>query len=211
MKTNAWAFTRKVIAINHNRDVRKFFKLNIRGESPGATRGRKAMIDAMLINPKDSALQICNKQIHFRMVLAVDENTPVEAESWLTKHGTNIKQLVIVYKVVGNRHRGGYSVTIPHFNGSRAIKPPTYTKGSTPVVFNLKDRSKIVVNAESEKEGKRVINYLLRFVDPKFIANKEAFVLPSKTRVKKQKMQPTRADYFEKGKETKNPTWRIYL
>jgi hypothetical protein len=209
--TKAWAFTAKVIRINHNRDVKKYFNPKTNNLSLSASRGRQALRDSMLIYPKDSALDILNKQIHFRLVLANDDSALVEAESWLTKHGTDIEQLVIIYRPKNKMSGGKYSITIPHFNGSKNIKPPAYTKGNTPVVFNLKDRTKLVVNAESEKEGKRVINVLLKFVDPKFIVNKDAWVLPSKTKIKRQEMRPHRGDYFKKGHETKNPNWRIYF
>ncbi|WP_414529118.1 hypothetical protein [Nodularia chucula] len=212
LNTKAWQFTRKVITINHNRDVRKFF--NPKGGNSitlGATRGREALRNSMLIYPKDSQLDVLNKQVHFRFVLAKDEPILAEPESWLIQHGRNIPQLKIIYRSANRRSKSGnYTITVPHFNGRKNINPPPYEKGNVPVVFNLSDRSKIVVNASSEKEGRSVINYLLNFVNPKFINNKNAFVLPAKTDVRKQRMNPIRGDFFNKGQEAPM-TWRVYF
>ncbi|MDB9374306.1 hypothetical protein [Nodularia sphaerocarpa] len=212
INTKAWQFTRKVITINHNRDVRFFF--NPKGGTSttlGATRGREALRNAMLIYPKDSQLDVMNKQIHFRMVLAKDEPVLAEPESWLIQHGRNIPQLKIIYRSASRSSKSGnYTITIPHFNGTKGINPPPYEKGNTPVVFNLSDRSKIVVNASSEREGRTVINYLLKFVNSRYINNKNAFVLPARTNIKKQRMNPVRGDFFNKGQEAPM-TWRVYF
>jgi hypothetical protein len=218
MATNykSWRFTLKVIRISHNREVKKYFKsLPSNPDSdayPGPTNGREAIRDSLLIYPNDSALIVANKQLYFsRLTSAATGST--YPESWLTNSriGADIPQLVIVYRVRGNNKSGNYTITIPHYEGSKSINPPTYTKGNQPVTFNLKDRTKIVVNAASEREAKRVINTLLKYCDNRFIVDKDNFVIGSPTKIKRQEMKPIRADFFKTGQKDLQPTWRIYF
>lgn len=204
------AFTLKVIRINHNREVNKFFRKNPpNSKSQGATKGREALKNALLIYPNDSGIDVLNKQVHFNMLNKNEESILSVPESWMIHHGKDISQLKIIYRAAKSRS-GNYDICIPHYNGSKGIKPPTYTKGNTPVVFNLKDRSKIVVNTESETEGKNLIKYFLKFVDKKFLPSNDAFVLPAPNKVKRHIMKPIRADYYPKGQESL-AAWRIYF
>jgi hypothetical protein len=218
MATNykSWQFTLKVIRISHNREVKKYFKsLPSNPDSDtyrGATNGREAIRDSLLIYPKDSALMVANKQLYFSRLTSAATGS-IYPESWLTNSriGGDIPQLLIVYRVKGNNKSGNYSITLPHYEGSKSIKPPTYTKGNQPVTFNLKDRTKIIVNGSSEREAKRVITSLLQYCDSKFIIDRDNFVIGSPTRVKRQEMKPVRADFFKTGQKDIIPTWRIYF
>jgi hypothetical protein len=206
---SSWKFTQKVIRIYHNRAVVRHFKSE-KDNQP--TNGKDAIKASVLIRAKDSALVVMNKQLLFQNIIKTESanSTP---ESWITKSiGADIPQLQIIYRAKGRSNSGSFSLCIPHFNGNKGISPPRYTKGNQPVVFNLKDRSKLVVNAVSESEGKSLINYFLRFVDPKFIpSNRENFILPAKTKIRKDTMNPIRGDFYPLGQGNNIPAWRIYF
>jgi hypothetical protein len=204
----SWKFTQKVLRIYHNRAVVKHFKDTT--DSKPAT-GKQAIKSSVLIRSTDSALQCMNKQIMFTRMQQDDVfSIP---ESWITKSiGSDIPQLKIIYRTVEKSRSGNYDLTVPHYNGSKIINPPKYTKGNQPVVYNLKDRSKIVVNAISEQEGRRVIEYLLKFVEKKYIDDKkDNFVTPGKTKIKKQAMKPIMADFYPDGQNDHIRKWRIYF
>lgn len=214
----SWKFTRKVIRISHNREVRKYFKsLLTDPESKiykGANTGREAIRDSLFIYEQDSALIVANKQLFFSRLLNTNSQFSLaHPESWLTNSyiGGDVPQLVIVYRVKNNNKSGNYSITLPHYLGSKNITPPSYTKGNQPVVFNFKDRTKIVVNGSNEQEAKRVIKTLLKYCDKRFIQDKDNFVIPSQTKIKLQEMRAIRADFFKTGQKDLQPTWRIYF
>lgn len=210
-----WKFTRKVIRITHNREVKKYFK-NLKTDADsktyrGASSGREAIRDCLLIYENDSAMIVANKQMFFTRLTAAENSVLSYPESWIIHSGTDIPQLKIIYRTNSKERKGYYDLNIPHYKGSKSIKPPKYTKGNQPVIFNLKDRTKIVINAVSENEGKSVIRYFLRFVDDKFIKDKDNFVLGSPSKVKRDEMTPIRADYYPHGQNVANPQWRIYF
>ncbi len=213
-----WKFTSKVIRITHNREVKKYFKpLKTDSENTayrGANTGKEAIRDCLLIYERDSALVVANKQLLFaRLTSSMTSFGISQPESWLTNShiGGDIPQLVITYRVRGNNKSGNYTITLPHYSGSKSINPPTYTKGNQPIVFNFKDRTKIVVNANSEEEGKRVIKVLLKNCESRFIQDKDNFLILSKTKIKRQEMKPIKADFFKTGQKDLQPTWRIYF
>lgn len=205
----SWKFTQKVIRIYHNRAVVKHFKseLDVR---PGT--GRDAIKASVLIRPNDSALVVLNKQILFTRI-SEENNVVSQPESWIIKSiGNNIPQLKIIYRVKGKTKAGNYDICIPHYNGSKSIKPPEYTKGNQPVTFNLKDRTKIVVNASSVEHGKSIIKYFLKFVNSKYIPeNRDNFVIGTESKVKRERMNPIRGDYYPDGQVTPYPKWQIYF
>lgn len=213
MVTNykSWKFTAKLIRIVHNRDVKRHYK-NVQANNPNQKNNNNALEQGLLIYPNDSALVILNKQIMFRTVIQ-ESSVISQPESWLTnsRRGNDIPQLIIIYRIKRNNKSGSYQVTIPHYNGSKSIKPPEYTKGNEPIVFKMKDNSGIVINCSDAEKGKNIIKYFLGFCNKKYVDNMDNYIYPSKTRVRKDLMVPIRADYFEDGQKNLNPTWRIYF
>lgn len=204
----SWKFTLKVLRIYHNRAVVKHFR-DTTDSNP--TNGKQAIKSSLLIRSNDSALQCMNKQMLF-MRIQQDYIVSIP-ESWIIKSiGGNIRQLKIIYRTVEKSGSGNYDLVVPHYKGSKSINPPKYTKGEQPVVYNLKDRTKIVVNAINEQEGRKLIEYLLRFVDDRYINDKkDNFVIPGKTRIKKQLMKPIMADFYPEGQDNHIREWRIYF
>jgi hypothetical protein len=213
----SWKFTLKVLRIYHNRAVVKHFNKDTTDSKP--TNGRQAIKSSLLIRRNDSALQCMNKQMLFMRIqqdyiVSIPEDYIVSIpESWIVKSiGSNIRQLKIIYRTVEKSGSGNYDLVVPHYNGSKSINPPRYIKGQQPVVYNLRDRTKIVVNAINEKEGRKLIEYLLRFVDNRYINDKkDNFVIPGITRIKKQLMKPIMADFYPEGQNNHIREWRIYF
>ncbi|NQZ65442.1 hypothetical protein [Crocosphaera sp.] len=159
-----WQFTKKVIRIGHNRDVKKYFS-DIKSDDSRAN-GRQALKTSLLIRPDDSGIEILNKQFYFRFGLSQANTnidaTPVVPEWWAERKGANRPQLSLIFKIKSNgkQAKTRYLLTIPHFRyRSRISKPPItqYKKGSIRGALTLKDNSKVVVYASSEEEAKRVI------------------------------------------------------
>lgn len=146
------------------------------------------------------------KQIHTDLA-KIREREPIATtpEKWKTEMADNRAQTIILYRVEGETVGARYQISIPW---TKAEKPnaPKYTKGNISVVYQLKDGSRLVINAENEQEGKRVLNSLKGYIKPSpaTLANDaQVQVFKRSGRpVKVQKMIPVRADYYANGSES---------
>lgn len=206
---SSWKFTQKVIRIYHNRAVVKHFKSD-RDNQP--TNGTDAIKASVLIRKTDSALEVMNKQLLFQGIIKKEDIFSIPESFVIKSFGADIPQLKIIYRLKEKSRTGNYDLCVPHYNGTKAINPPRYTRGEQPVIFNLRDRSKIVVNVSTESEGVSLIKYLLRFVEKKYIPlNPDNFILGAKSKIKRKLVVPIRADFYSTGEFKKIPDWRIYF
>jgi hypothetical protein len=209
---NSWEFTQRMIRIGHNRRVKEYFR-DIKSDTNTGT-GREALKTAILIRDEDSAIESLNKMLYFSNYLNID-NIASYPEGWLIKKGQNIPQLAVIYRDL-NKHSlsGNYTTYIPHYEGNKSPKIPSYSKGDYWARWILKDNSQLLVNAKTEAEALRVINKLESYVDNKF-RTKETTGLKlgkySKNTVKQIQVVPHRADYYPEGKENAIPKWRHYF
>lgn len=206
---NFWEFTQKVIRIGHNCAVKKHFKDILSDESRG--RGREAIKTALLIRNEDSGLEVLNKQVYFQKL--IDGGIPIATmpERWEGRVGANIPQLAIVWRPSGKKT--SYQICIPHYNGDRNPKIPSYHKGSYRGTLTLTDNSKLVVNAKSEREAFRVIQVLHRYIQPKFLVGREPEIIKVKgPGFKEARVVPIVADFYPHGQiKEGNPLWRKYF
>ncbi|MEY2859280.1 MAG: hypothetical protein RLZZ74_3593, partial [Cyanobacteriota bacterium] len=205
---SSWKFTSKVIRQIHNTDVVKHFK-DVKKDDD-LSRGRSALKAGLVIRAKDSALDILNKQIVFR--LGVEKNNSSDSilsfpEGWVLKPGDDIPQLAIVYKI--KELKSGYNtIHIPHYNGQRNPKFPPLKKGIKGVILELKDNSKIIIYANNHDYGRDYISrYLLPLVEQKYRTSDFKNVV--RNNVRAGTALAVRADYYSKGKSGGNiPDWR---
>lgn len=211
-EASSWEFTQRMIRIGHNRRVKRYFR-DIESDS-SVTTGRGAIKTSLLIRDADSAIESLNKMLYFSNYLERDfiATTP---DGWQVKKGQNIPQLAIVFRNADKDSiSGDYPMHIPHYNGNKKPKIPSYYKGDHWARWILKDNSQIVVNAKTEAEALRVIRRLEKYVDRKFQTPETPWLVTGKTATgtyKKFKAVPIRADYYPQGKENSFPQWREYL
>ncbi len=208
-KFDDWKFTKRVIRITHNREVRKYFR-DVPSDT-ARTNGRQAIKTALIIRDDDSAIEILNKQFFFRFGLAQSNITNQLAipEEWIMKPGFSIPQLVGIYRPDNVKNVGNYTLTIPHYTGDRSPKLPRYTRGNTTVRWTLKDNSRVLVNVVSETEGRNLITQIKQYVNRKMWTD-DIKVTERSKQVIRRKYSPIRADYFKNGRSDVTPTWRYY-
>ncbi|MEO0884686.1 MAG: hypothetical protein AAFY54_01980 [Cyanobacteria bacterium J06648_10] len=110
---------------------------------------------------------------------AIHGNTKCPTESsaalpmfWELKHG-EIPQLVVSWRKVEPGSDSKWSMTIPHpietINRNYPFDFPEYIKGGNLMSVRLTDNSQIRINAFSEEEAQKVVDYVLTLVDPVFL------------------------------------------
>ncbi|MEQ8383326.1 MAG: hypothetical protein RH949_13290 [Coleofasciculus sp. A1-SPW-01] len=205
---NSWNFTKKLIKVGHNRAVRSHFR-DIKSDSRRDT-GRTALKTGLLIDDKDSALEILNKQIYFRLGLQREEAVGTNPWAWSTKPMPDNPQLCVVYRMKNNRKSGNYPLYIPNYNGSKSFNPPEFKKGTRMAYVILNDNSRVSCNAFSELEAEKVVKYFLRFVNSRFRNNDIRHTKVNANYIVAD-MKPVRADFYSKGPINSTPDWRLYF
>jgi hypothetical protein len=142
-------------------------------------------------------------------------------EWWQIRAEAQRPQLVILYaevlstgKLTGSR----WSLTIPHYSRPKGFRPsiPAYEKGNWEGILTLTDNSKIIVNAASASECKRVINRL-KILIPNEYRVKDGKAIRAKvgertgTGLKQTKVTPVRADFYSNGAKSLTPDYSINL
>jgi hypothetical protein len=210
--TNSWEFTQRVIRIGHNRRVKQYFRDVV--SDKGDRTGRAALKTALLIRDEDSAIETLNKLLYFSNYLNND-TVASYPEGWMIKRGQDIPQLAIIFRDTSkNSISGNYTIHIPHYNGDRKPTIPSYQKGDHWARWILKDNSQILVNGNTQTEALRIIGKLEKLVLPKYRTDKvSGLKVGEYTRgtIKKIKVAPVRADYYDKGKTNSAVDWRYYF
>lgn len=208
----AWEFTQKIIRIGHNRRVKKYFR-DVQQDTNRST-GRGVLKSALLIRDEDSGLETISKMLYFSNYLEQDSIASYPM-GWEVKRGQDIPQLAIIFRDTNPKSESGdYTLHIPHYDGTRTPKIPSYKKGNHWARWILKDNSQLRVNASTKAEAIRVIRALEKYVEPKF-ATKETFGLTTGEVTgkgfKEIRVAPIRADYYKKGKVNNVPDWKHYI
>jgi hypothetical protein len=131
----------------------------------------------------------------------------------------NYPQLVVTYREKtksGKQLDSKWTLTIPHYSKPENFKPtlPSYTKGSVEGVLKFTaTNARIVVNAISEAEARRVLNACKNLCDPEIVrAGFEVRIAKRFGRpLTETTVVPTRAAFFSKGRRDLAPDWRIKL
>ena len=138
-------------------------------------------------------------------------------EHWQVRIGADRPQLVVAYAEVvdGKAGRGRWPVTVPHYRHGPSVTPnfPSYTKGNFWARLILRDNSRILINAVSVAEAKRIVNSLKGFVSPGMIDPDQKIVTgerPAASAVGVRRVAPVFAAYFAKGQQ-EPPEWHLRL
>ncbi len=142
-------------------------------------------------------------------------------EWWQIRAEAQRPQLVILYAEVlstGKLTKSRWSLTVPHYDRPKGFKPsiPEYQKGNWEGILVLTDNSKIIVNASSASECKRVINRL-KILIPSSYRVKDGKAIKAKVGerinadLKKARVIPIRADFYSTGARNMTPDWSINL
>jgi hypothetical protein len=207
---SGWNFTQKVIRIGHNRAVNRAYR-DTTGGTTGKNKGRAIVKKALLIDQKDSALEVLNKQIFFRWeIQGQADNVATTPWAWKLKALPSTPQLCVIFRRADTNKSGNYPLYIPHFNGDKKFNPPSFKKGNHRAYVILADNSQIQVHGATENESEKLIRYFLRFVKPAYKSNDIQFT-KVKARYTEATMTPIRADYYAKGSTNAEPNWRIYF
>ena len=202
-----YAFSRlqKLIRRYHN------FQVNREISRKDIKRTKINVYKEVLIERNDTAQLMILKIIFFWISNGMLERFVLNTlpSGWALKPGCFLPQLVIIYRIKGKTRTGNYELVIPHYKGSRFPVLFQYKKGSHRMALVLKDGSKLVVNAVSEAEGRKVIFQYAKYIDSKFITDDIRHT--SNQEVKTDDMVPIRADFYPTGQNNSIPDWRFYF
>jgi hypothetical protein len=140
----------------------------------------------------------------------VKEPVLVLPEYWQSRTGQR-PQLVILYREIlldGKLGKGFYPLHLAHYNKPKGYKPsiPAYEKGNIMGIYTFADNSKLIVNAKTITEAKRVINSLLQFTDKK-MAGELKLGEHGGLRYKEVRVRPVRIDFYKDGQKNSSPDW----
>ena len=116
-------------------------------------------------------------QVILQALAAIWDKVKCESEAYASvpdaapfKVPNVVPQLALQFKESGSSGGSRWHITIPRFNEAYkdALQPFTYQKGNYRCGLELTDNSKIIVNAITEAEGRRVIAHCLQFVRAEF-------------------------------------------
>jgi hypothetical protein len=210
---NSWEFTQKVIRINHNRDVKKWFK-DISSDTNTVT-GRQVLKTCFLIRDEDSAIEVMNKMLAYQAYIKkYGDLTAVASipEDWQLKVEAQRPQLVVVFRPTSKKEKSGYySFVIPHYNGDKTPSIKSFTKGNYWARIILKDNSKIVINANTENNAVEMAKSFLKYVEAKYKTNNIRTGEYLDNPFKVLSLKPWRADYYPNGKKNNYPKWQHYF
>ena len=144
-------------------------------------------------------------------------------EWWKPRRGSDIPQLAIIFAEqfkTGKLGDGRWTLHIPHYSKPRGFKPsvPGYSKGNFQGILKLNstDGTKIVVNAATDSECKRMINKLKILIPVNFRVKNGKAIKPRVTQdpdggLKECQVIPIRGDFYSKGQLNSKPDWSIDL
>lgn len=135
---------------------------------------------------------------------------------WQIRPEAGRPQLVIQFgEDLGNGKVGSpmYAITIPHYKGNKPKTSPVpgYKKGSWEEILTLNDNSKVVVNAYSQSEARKIINACQQIISPEYLTNsylKGGTIRKGKA-LKEISVIPKMAKFFSTGQQNTIPDWIV--
>jgi hypothetical protein len=181
----------------------------------------------VLATPNGS--EILKTQIQFESTaliaeeLCLQKNKSSECECyaavpdwWQIRPEAGRPQLVIQFgEDLGNGKVGSpmYAITIPHYKGNKPKTSPVpgYKKGSWEEILTLNDNSKVIVNAYSQSEARKIINACQQIISPEYLTNsylKGGTIRKGKA-LKEITVIPKMAKFFSTGQQNTIPDWIV--
>ncbi len=200
----------RVIRSFHNRAVAKHFA-DVKSDDDLAT-GRSRIKTALMIRPADSAIDVMNKQLLFQRIGEQGEAIASIPEWWQTRVGSDRPQLAIIFREASKRSKSGnYTTYIPHYDGPRNPSIRGYRKGNFHGIWTLKDNSKVVVNAATEGEAEQFLKSVRSLVASRFRTDDVKISVWKGRPIRESQLEPLRADFYPKGQQSSEPSWRSYF
>jgi hypothetical protein len=175
---------------------------------------------ALLVRTMDNFTVMILKIAIFYLVCGRINTASTVPMYWAVKVEKGLRQqLAIAFRPEKRRrHKFGkydrnLQLHIPHYNGDKNPKIPSYTVGQFSTKCILKDQSTILVHTDSEAEGVRLVEALLKYVEPAFMPKNK--VISTTTRrgnplsLSGQRVRPFRADFYPPATQT--PEWTVQL
>ncbi|MCC5619249.1 hypothetical protein LC605_30095 [Nostoc sp. CHAB 5836] len=204
-----WSKFQKLIRRVHNLYVNSDIKKETK-------KTKKSLLEYALIDTKDTAFLVITKQIYYWFTLGYIQNRinalAVVPEWWAVRKGADRPQLVILFKSEGNKSNY-YTLHIPHYDGRKSSTCPisTYTKGNYRGCLTLRDNSKFICYASSEREAESVINDAKKHIIEKFLLGSTITIgTTQKKNFKTDKVKPVSGKFFSSGSLKSNPDWIVY-
>lgn len=181
-----------------------------------ATEKQLKILKACLIDKDDTAQLCLLKQMFFWIDLG-HLSSRIEAiaavpDHWQLRPEAQRPQLVIMFaekKANGKLGKPMYAINIPHYEHSKAPSNsplPGYKKGQWEGILTLNDNSKVVVNAVSELEAKKVLNAAEKAIDSKYLKGSQTKIGMRKgIELKEIEVMPVKAKYFPTGRKDLSP------
>jgi hypothetical protein len=133
---------------------------------------------------------------------------------WLPQKVSNVPKLVVLFaeEKNGKKQSAKYEITIPHWiksqSDTKAGDFTSYTKGQSQCIYEMKDGSRITVNADGDSLAENIVRMLLNGVDP---AYKNGDVPPAGKRrgrpLAKIDLFPVEARFYDKNTDEIKPIW----
>ncbi len=136
---------------------------------------------------------------------------PVKVEKGLRAQLAIAFRPIVRRRIKYGRYDPNTQCHIPHYNGDQNPVIPSYTLGSYTCRVTLTDQSTILINGETEAEAQRVVEALLKYVEPKYLPKDIVYIHTKRKGLKLdgQKVRPFRADYYPPATQT--PAWSVQL
>ena len=136
---------------------------------------------------------------------------------WAVRLGANRPQLLILYAIKfkdGTWDKPKYVLSIPHWNKSKAdtviANFPSYAKGDFYGIRVLPDNSKLIVNAVSADEARRVLTKLSESIPNDMIQNSQTSISDRKgAPLNKVTVYPRIARFYQTGQKNLSPDWTV--
>ncbi|MFB2879644.1 hypothetical protein, partial [Floridanema aerugineum] len=190
---------------------------NVNGSEIWVPKINRTQIEVLAIDENTAASmaliyrKIAEIQIDLIRMRNTEPPIAVIPEWWQVRIGSDRPQLSVVY--AGKNGRGNFTnsrwnLVIPHYNGNKNPRLPTYTKGNIEGILTLSDNSKLIINAKSAEECERVLNAFKSFIDPAFLRGAHMKIGERKGfRLRQQLVVPTIIRFFSQGQRNLSPDW----
>lgn len=181
-----------------------------------ATEKQLKILKTCLIDKDDTAQLCLLKQLFFWIDLG-HLSGRIEAiaavpDHWQLRPEAQRPQLVVLFaekKANGKLGKAVYAVNIPHYEHSKAptTSPlPGYKKGQWEGILTLSDNSKVVVNAFSEFEAKKVLNAAEKAIGSDYLKGSQTKIGKRKgIDLKEIEVVPVKAKFFPTGRKDLSP------
>lgn len=158
-------------------------------------------------------------EIQIDLIKLRNQEPPIAAvpEWWQIRIGNDRPQSVILYaeKLANGKisPKSRWPLTIPHYNEAfKKPRLPSYEKGQWEGILTLKDNSKLIVNAKTQKEAERMLRQLGKFIKGDMMLGATSKVgLRKGKKLKECKVIPVSISFFSQGQENTNPDWYAKL